>query len=383
MGKVIVTDSTMSAIASAIRGKAGTASMYTPAQMVSAITNLPSGASVSALTVTENGTYSASGFDGYNPVTVNVSGGGGGFSADDIAERTISGTMAGSASMVGSYAFNLCDGIVSANFPNATVISMYGFANCSSLTTAYFQNVVSIEASAFVGCKNLVNISFPSARYISNNAFTGTGLSFADFPAAVSLHNYAFYRCSNLSYVSMPNISTIGTSAFMSCENLKTVNISTAKTISNYAFQYCGKLESIDCPSLTSVGYAAFLECKKLSFARMPLVSNISTSTFSGCEILQSLRLDSVRAISASAFNRCFILLSLYLLGSSVATLSNVNAFGVTPISTYTTSTGGVHGSIFVRASLYQDWITKANWSVYSSRFVSLTDEEIEALDAQ
>jgi len=59
-------------------------------------------------------------------------------------------------------------------------------------------------------------------------------------------------------------------------------------------------------------------------------------------------------------------------MGSSVCTLSNVNAFTSTPISNYTTSTGGVHGSIYVPASLYDTYIASTNWATYSARFVSV-----------
>ena len=87
-----------------------------------------------------------------------------------------------------------------------------------------------------------------------------------------------------------------------------------------------------------------------------------------------------VTVIGSSAFNHCHNLLSLYLLGSSIPTLSNINAFGNTPISTYTTSTGGVYGSIFVPESLYSNYIAATRWSTYSARIVSLTDAQIVAL---
>jgi hypothetical protein len=60
------------------------------------------------------------------------------------------------------------------------------------------------------------------------------------------------------------------------------------------------------------------------------------------------------------------------LLGSSVATLGNTNVFSSTPISNYTTSTGGVRGSIYVPSSLYNTYITANNWSAYAARFVSM-----------
>lgn len=69
-------------IANAIRAKTGESGTIVADNFPTAIENIPSGGSdpvIQALSVTENGTYTApSGVDGYSPVTVNVSGGGGG-----------------------------------------------------------------------------------------------------------------------------------------------------------------------------------------------------------------------------------------------------------------------------------------------------------------
>ena len=90
MSKVLITESYLSAIANAIRGKNGSSDTYTPAQMAGAITDIPNsyaagdegkvvsnGALVSQTThaeITQNGTYDIT---TNNSVTVNVSGGGG------------------------------------------------------------------------------------------------------------------------------------------------------------------------------------------------------------------------------------------------------------------------------------------------------------------
>jgi hypothetical protein len=81
--------------------------------------------------------------------------------------------------------------------------------------------------------------------------------------------------------------------------------------------------------------------------------------------------------ISANTFYRCVKLTSLYLLASTMYSLANINVFTSTPISTYTTSTGGVYGNIFVRSSLYASYIAATNWANYSARFVSLTNAQV------
>ena len=76
MANVLVNDTSLTAIANAIRGKNGETTTYKPAEMATAITNLPSGGgepTIEALSITANGTYTApDGVDGYSPITVNV-----------------------------------------------------------------------------------------------------------------------------------------------------------------------------------------------------------------------------------------------------------------------------------------------------------------------
>lgn len=77
MAKKLYEEADIQAIANAIRDKNGLTDTYKTSEMAAAITNLPtSGGSepvISALEITENGTYNApEGVDGYNPITVNV-----------------------------------------------------------------------------------------------------------------------------------------------------------------------------------------------------------------------------------------------------------------------------------------------------------------------
>lgn len=81
MTDYLTTDTELTSIANAIRTKGGTAANLTyPTGFVSAINAIPTGggsANIEALSVTQNGTYTAGGgVDGYSPVTVSVSGGG-------------------------------------------------------------------------------------------------------------------------------------------------------------------------------------------------------------------------------------------------------------------------------------------------------------------
>lgn len=76
MANVLVLESSLEDIADAIREKNGTQNTYKPGEMGDAIREISGGnVTVEALSVTQNGTYTAQEGEAYSPVTVNVSGG--------------------------------------------------------------------------------------------------------------------------------------------------------------------------------------------------------------------------------------------------------------------------------------------------------------------
>lgn len=164
------------------------------------------------------------------------------------------------------------------------------------------------------------------------------------------ISSFTFHCCSALTTASFPSATSIGNSAFYSCTTLTTVNCPSVSSIANYVFYNCIALTTVNCPSTTRIGSYAFGVCRTLTTISFPSLTNISNY----------------------AFYNCYNLLSLYLLGSSIPSLNNINAFSNTPISTNTTSTGGIYGSIFVPASLYSSYIAATNWSTYSARIVSV-----------
>ena len=168
------------------------------------------------------------------------------------------------------------------------------------------------------------------------------------------------------------NASTIGQYAFAYCARLTTVSFPNCTSIGANAFAHCSRLTTVSFPSCTTIGSCAFERCFSLTTVSFPMCTTISNNAFVSCFSLTTVSFPSCTTIGSFAFQKCYKLLSLYLLGSSLANLENVNAFSSTPISNYTTSTGGVYGSIYVPASLYATYIASTNWVTYSSRFVSV-----------
>ena len=218
-----------------------------------------------------------------------------------------------------------------------TSIGMYAFARCYNLTAIDFSACTSIGSYAFSTCSQLMSVSFPVCEIIGTYAFTG---------------------CSKLTTASFPSCISIGTSAFATCSMLNTINFPVCRSIGSYAFQRCSALTTANFPECVSLSTGVFNWCSELSVISFPVCSTIM----------------------ASAIQSCRKLLSAYFLGPSVPKVSHSNFLSSTPIAGYTASTGGVLGSIFVRASMLEAFQSATNWSPYADRMVGLTDAEIEAL---
>lgn len=185
--------------------------------------------------------------------------------------------------------------------------------------------------------------------------------------------SYAFYSCSQLSAANFPTVSRIYDAAFYGCGSLTKAIFPSATSVYGEAFNRCSMLEEVSMPLASYFGNSTFAQCSELKSIHLPEAKTMGGSCFSGCVNLQTVSLPKLSYINAGFFSRCFNLLSVYLMGSSRVGVTG-NAFTSTPISNYTTSTGGVHGSIFVPASLYDQYISANNWSVFSDRIVSVAD---------
>ena len=295
------------------------------------------------------------------------------YTLDDICNRGISGSIGGSQSIIGYYAFISCSALTTASFPNCTIISSYAFEFCSSLTTASFPNCTSIGDSAFYRCRSLATILFSNCVSIGMNAFQYcSSLRIASFPNCTTINPYAFVSCSSLTTISFPNCTSIGNYAFSSCSALTTASFPNCTYIGASAFQNCSALTTVSFPSCTSIGGYTFRNCTSLTTVSFPSCTSIGSYAFYNCTSLTIASFPKCTYISGYAFYSCFNLISLNLTSVSVVTsLPYSSAFSSTPIAGYSAS-AGQYGSIYVPASLYDAFISATNWTYFSSRMVSV-----------
>lgn len=263
--------------------------------------------------------------------------------------------------------------------PSCTRI--YGNAFGYALTTQISApNCNRIDTETFYSC-NIIEANFPNCSYVGPHAFEYCyKLTSINFPICSSIDINAFYHCGQLVTVNLPQCSIVDQSAFTNCYTLSSIYLPECTTIGYRAFEDCTTLQTISCPSLITISDKAFSYCTQLSSLFLPACTSIRSSAFNYCSNLSIVSLPACTSIGGSAFAYCYNLLSLYLLGSSIPSLYYTEVFYYTPLSSYTTSTGGVYGSIYVPASLYNDYLSASYWSAYSARIVSLTDEQIAAL---
>lgn len=194
--------------------------IYDVTNFASASVNVPGIVPSGTSSITSNGIYDITNFAS---VDVNVSGGGG-ITADDIAERTISGVMSGSASFIASFAFKDCSSITGAIFPSATVVSSSAFHNCNNLQTISFPLLERIESNGFAYCSSLTTAYIPNVVSINASAFNGCGFSSIDLEKATFL-NAPFQQCSKLSTAVLRNVKTMSGWVFASCKSLMAVYV--------------------------------------------------------------------------------------------------------------------------------------------------------------
>lgn len=318
---------------------------------------------------------------------------------------------------IGSYAFNGCKSLSDATFSShLTNVGNYAFSGCYALpptdgvyyagdwavlrstvvpsTVALREGAYGIAYALFSGASSLVSITnMDNVSVIQDQAFRGTKLQGISAPACESVGYAAFSYASVMSFAYLPkvkyifentfyncyaltsltvdfsNITSIGAKAFDGCSSLSIpFSLPQCSFISYYGFRHCG-LTKIHAPLCSTDVDGTYIGCANLSEAYLPNVPKLSWAAFSYCRSLRRVYLSACSYIEDTAFSNITSLSSLYLAGSSVCRI-------------YISIAAYWPKSVYVLASMYDEYVTHSLWASMSSRLVSLTTEQMEEIAA-
>lgn len=273
----------------------------------------PTHITVESLSVTQNGTYTAPTGKAYSPVTVNVSGGGGGGNmSDPIRFFDYDGTLVASYSAVpaslpsvpshtgltsGTWNYTLAQ--VTTQF-NATGMCDVGanydtVSGCTEIDVTLDSD--HLEPYLCVAVNGTVTVDWGDGS--ATDTITGTSWTTTKFKkhSYVQAGDYVisidgpvgFYK-SSANEPSVLTHTSGNARRYIYSQCINAIRLSASATIGQYAFHYLRQLKTITIPhGIASIGAYAFQECQSLVSAIIPSsVTAIGNSSFAQCPSIKS-----------------------------------------------------------------------------------------------
>lgn len=338
----------LTSVANAIRGKSGGSSpLAFPSGFVSEVGSIQTGGVVTPLNVTQNGTYAAPAGDGYSPVTVNVSGGGGdadpskpvkfidydgtllySYTAAEMQELTElpeNPTHAGLTSQGWNWTLAQAKAQLT-SMPDAglTVGQMYITDDGKTRIYCHFETG-RLAPYLGLGVNGTVEVDWGDGS--STDTLTGTSLTTAstvqhtyseagDYIITLTVNSggFAFFGTSGAAHILKKSTATTANISRVYANAVQRVEMGANANIGSYAFNYCCNLASITIPdNVTSIGNSAFSYCHSLTSITIPDgMTSINSDAFSACFSLSSITIpNGVMSISDNAFIYCYTLPSI------------------------------------------------------------------------
>ena len=195
------------------------------------------------------------------------------------------------------------------------------------------------------GTIEIINLD-NSASFVASGAFSNNqNIQTVNLPYATSVGNNAFSRCSSLRQVNLPVCNYIGSSAFHNCSSLSQISFPMCNYIDRSAFNNCGSLSQLILPVCSYIGSNAFYNCSSLSQVSLSVCSYIGGLAFYNCSSL-----------------------SIITIGySGICSLGDAQVFFTTQITSST-------GSIYVPASLVDEYKVTLRWSYFSTQIFPISE---------
>lgn len=339
--------------------------------------------SIEPLSVTQNGTYTATTRHAYSPVTVNVSSGGGPVQKKQVNFIDYDGTI------LYSYTKTETNALTSLpSNPSHTGLTAQGWN--WTLQQIKAQLTAMPDGDIWVGQMYItssgdteIDVSFADSTRLSPiltiavngtitvdwgdnttaDTLTGTSLTTRKTPQhtyssvgdyTITIHvvsgSFQFYGSANYLLLRKnatqvqnriyancvkavrfgSGVTSIDEYSFIYCTSLTSVTMpSTITTIGRYVFRYCYSLASVTIPSVvTSISTYLFADCESLASVAIPGgATSINSNAFQNCHSLKGVTIPSgVTNINSSVFSSCYSLISVTM-PSGVTSIGD-SAFG-------------------------------------------------------
>lgn len=282
-----------------------------------------------------------------------------------------------------------CPNLESINFYNLYYLrGQYLFSNCTKLKDIhiYGNNVVALTGTAFTNTPitnstylgeygSIYVLSTVYNSYLTANGWSSLSERIVSVPTEniSELYYNKFASDTLLTEIPSQNLNTlvVPVGCFRYCTNLSNISLPECKIIGTYAFSSCTNLSNINLPNCLIIEPGAFYDCSNLTNLSLTTkLYYIGISAFYNCINLSKIQLNNGAGIlSTNAFTGCTKLRNVTILSTTITTLQEPNVFQNTPISNSTYL--GYFGSIYVPASLVNEYKIAMNWSRYADRITA------------
>ena len=312
------------------------------------------GVSVEALSVVQNGTYTAPSGSAYSPVSVNVPAGGGSKPRKDVNFFDYDGTIVESYTAQEAAALSA----LPAN-PSHDGLTAQGW----NYTLAQMKAEVTAQGKCDIGQmyitddgKTRVYVTIPEGRthpYLGlgvngtvvvdwgdgseTSTLTGTSLTSVKdtdhvyaapgdyvITLEVTSGSYSIFG-TNGTHLFKNSAGTPSNPARVYANAIRKVEIGASASIGNYAFSYCSSITAVTIPSgITSIGNDAFQNCYSITAVTIPSgVTSIGSYVFSNCASITAVTIPSgVTSLGIYVFQSCSSLTAVTI-PSGVTSLGN------------------------------------------------------------
>lgn len=192
MSKKLYEESSVQAIADAIRAKSGSTDTYKIAEMPTAISAIPTGGS-------------------------------GDSQEDAIIQRTISGAYSND---------------------RITTVGVCAFLGCQALTAIDLPNVTQVKRNAFESCNRLQTINLPKVTEFDRGVFVSAAIQQANFPLVTTIGDACFQGAPYLISANLPLVTTLPADVFRGAV-IQTADFAAVTNINRTAFTDCRHLETL------------------------------------------------------------------------------------------------------------------------------------------